>query len=249
MGSTAPPSTGGGTPANGGGFIPTNPSTSRPSAPSTPTGTSSTSTANTAGARKPSKGPREFTEDDYARAQEEEEKFRARKMAASISSASSSSDPGVKARLAEAWTRYEEKWAALGSLNAIRFGDVPWPVFTSGLLSPSPSASPYAALSAPSSSSKANLPKPITSVEQLNTLSIASFILSPHHSEGKSRKDRIKAELLRWHPDRFNGRFLEKVSETILPGGVESERERVKKCVGEVARLLSEMKDAGAFAD
>jgi len=156
----------------------------------------------------------------------------------------------MKGRFVEAFARYEEKWNALGSLDVIRFGDIPWPVFTSALIGPSPSTSPYATLSAQStSSSKANLPKPVTGIEQLTTLTIAAFLLSPHHSEGKSRKERIKAELLRWHPDRFNGRFLEKISDVAPPGSEESERAKVKDCVGEVARCLHEMKDAGAFAD
>jgi hypothetical protein len=260
MGTTAPPSSGG-TPASGGGFIPNPPPGMGPTPsarPSASTSTSSSHSGPTSSAKKPQpqpqtqKGPRDYTEDDYARAREEEEKFRARKMAASISSSTTSSDPNMKARLAEAWVRYEEKWAGLNSLNVIRFGDIPWPVFTSALVGPSPTASPYAALSAQSSSSassKVNFPKPITSIEQLKVLPIASFVLSPHHSEGKSRKDRIKAELLRWHPDRFNGRFLERVSDIVPPGGEDSERTRVKACVGEVARCLSEMKDAGAFAD
>jgi hypothetical protein len=204
----------------------------------TSTGPSSRSTSGSSS----KKNAADYDDDLYARLKEEEERFRARKLAASVNSAAS--DPGMKTRMAEAYARYEEKWASLGSLKTIRFSDIPWPVYTSALTTPS---SPYSAL-AQQNGPKA--PKPITSIEQLTTTTIAAFILSPFHSETKSRKDRIKAELLRWHPDRFNGRFLSKVKDEVLAGAEESEREKVKNCVGEVARCLSDMlTKVDAFGD
>lgn len=235
MGSTEP----------GAGFVPTPPAgmSSSPKPGSTfGSGQRSTSSSSTAkpgmssasGTSSSKKGNIDFDDDLYAKLKEEEERSRARKLNASINSAGS--DPGMKTRMAEAYSRYEEKWSTLPTLSTIRFSDIPWPVYTSALTTPS---SPYAPQ--PSYQSGLRAPKPINSIEQLTTTTIAPFILSPHHSEGKSRKDRIKAELLRWHPDRFNGRYLNKVNATIPPGAEESEQDRVKNCVGQVARCLSDM--------
>jgi hypothetical protein len=69
--------------------------------------------------------------------------------------------------------------------------------------------------------------------EQLIPVQIAHFILHPQHSPGKSRKDRLKEALLRWHPDRFETKWLKKV--------VEEDREAVKDGVGRVVRALNEL--------
>lgn len=47
----------------------------------------------------------------------------------------------------------------------------------------------------------------------LTVQQIATFLLSPFHSQEKSHKERIRDALLRWHPDRFSGRFLNRVVE------------------------------------
>ena len=58
-------------------------------------------------------------------------------------------------------------------------------------------------------------------------------MLSPHHSPEKKARDRLKEQLLRWHPDRFEGKWLTRVAE--------EDREEVKKGVGQVARALNEL--------
>ncbi|EJD43242.1 hypothetical protein AURDEDRAFT_48038, partial [Auricularia subglabra TFB-10046 SS5] len=63
--------------------------------------------------------------------------------------------------------------------------------------------------------------------------SIANFILSPTHSQGKSPKERLRDALLRWHPDRFESRWLPKCAD--------SEREEIKNGVGFVVRCLNEL--------
>ncbi|KAF8601522.1 hypothetical protein BDV93DRAFT_415960, partial [Ceratobasidium sp. AG-I] len=40
-----------------------------------------------------------------------------------------------------------------------------------------------------------------SSFHDLTTQNIAAFLLSPHHSSGKSRRARLRAAILIWHPD------------------------------------------------
>ena len=61
---------------------------------------------------------------------------------------------------------------------------------------------------------------------------IREFLLSPAHSPEVSSKDRIRAALRRWHPDKF-ARVLGLV--------VESDRDAVADGVGIVVRCLNEM--------
>jgi hypothetical protein len=113
----------------------------------------------------------------------------------------------------EAWTSYEHRWAALaGSDEPITFAAVPWPV----------QEAPYIAA-------------------DVTPAAIQMFLLSPLHSRGVSRKDRIRTALLRWHPDRF-GRVMARV--------VGDDRLAVEEAVGTVARCLNELmaKEAAANA-
>jgi hypothetical protein len=71
--------------------------------------------------------------------------------------------------------------------------------------------------------------------EDLTADAIAAYVLSaavPTES-GKSDKDRIKEQIKRWHPDRFETQLLPKVNE--------EEREKVKEGAGSVARALNEL--------
>jgi hypothetical protein len=61
---------------------------------------------------------------------------------------------------------------------------------------------------------------------------VAVFVLAPAHSAELSRRDRLRAALLRWHPDRF-GRVLARVAE--------EERETVDAAAGVVARCLNDL--------
>ena len=126
--------------------------------------------------------------------------------------ASINSLPGISERPAlEIWNAYESRWAAMGSTTELRFRSIPWPVMT-----------------------------PISSPDMLLPIHIAAFILHPLHSQGKSRKDRLREALLRWHPDRFEAKWLNKV--------VEEERASVQEGVGCVVRALNDLLSAeGTF--
>jgi len=112
----------------------------------------------------------------------------------------------VERAVQEAWQAYESRWATLSapsssSSETLVFRDIPWPV----------------------------LAEPARAAE-VTPDHVAEFLMHPAHSLNHSRRDRIRAALLRWHPDRFR-RILNRV--------VESERSEVDECVGLIARCLN----------
>lgn len=111
-------------------------------------------------------------------------------------------------RQAETWRAYERQWAAIAAGGnddgpPLRFRSIPWPMSL-----------------------------PPRSAREVTPEAVAKFILSHAHSEGVSRRDRIKSALRRWHPDRF-GRILSRVDE--------KDRAAVERGVGTVARCLNDL--------
>jgi hypothetical protein len=105
---------------------------------------------------------------------------------------------------ADVWCSYESRWDCIGlSSEPLTFRTIPWPLATS----PSSTAS-------------------------IIPVGIVAFLLSPLHSEGQTRKDRIRSALRRWHPDRFN-KVLERV--------VDEDKKLVQEGSGIVARSLNEL--------
>ena len=49
----------------------------------------------------------------------------------------------------------------------------------------------------------------------------------------KERKDKLRETMLRFHPDKFEGRVMRKVRE--------ADKERVRECVGKVARIINDL--------
>lgn len=108
--------------------------------------------------------------------------------------------------MVEAWNVYELRWVALSAAYDgifLKFRDIPWPL----------------------------LVPPLTP-EEITAEGIEAFILSPLHSQEQTTKERIRAGLLRWHPDRFC-RVLGRVRE--------SERSAVEEGVGIVVRCLNDL--------
>jgi hypothetical protein len=104
----------------------------------------------------------------------------------------------------EAWKAYESRWAIVTCDGSqLRFKSIPWPTTA-----------------------------PPRNVAEITPAAIAKFIFSPAHSEGISRKERIRSALRRWHPDRF-GRILSRVDE--------KDKEAVERGVGIVARCLNDL--------
>jgi len=122
-------------------------------------------------------------------------------------------------RFAEAWESYDDRWkelallaqndtSASGSGLSLTFAHVPWPTLD-----------------------------PPSGPDAITHNVVGAFILNQWHSQGKSRKDRIREALRQWYPDRFEGRYLGWV-----PDG--EERENVRAGVNNVFRSLNELSTA-----
>ena len=104
---------------------------------------------------------------------------------------------------------YEDRWAALRSNAAdvedLRFHDIPWPSFDH-----------------------------VRGVEDLTEDRILAFVSQLHEQiqgPGGGLAKSLRSELLRWHPDKFNGQVLVKV--------MEGHRDAVKNGAGRVTRILN----------
>ena len=116
-------------------------------------------------------------------------------------------------RRREAWDYYEARWkkcmASEPFDSLLKFRDIPWPVF--------------------------DIP---TVTEHLTTGNISVFLLYGIHgddgiTESKLRKERIREALLRWHPDKFEGKMGSRLDPR--------EREMVAEGVGIVVRCLNQL--------
>ena len=106
--------------------------------------------------------------------------------------------------VARAWKGYEQQWARITAGNdeePLSFAAIPWPTAT----------------------------KP-TDAMGITRDNIREILLSRHHSKDVSNKDRIRAALKLWHPDKFK-RILDRVGEP--------ERDQVEEAAGVVARCLN----------
>lgn len=102
---------------------------------------------------------------------------------------------------------YESKWNELrtnNSLPPIDVREMPWPVF--GVIS---------------------------SADQITYQDVRAFLLYPQRPgvEGKTARDKVKAEVLRFHPDKFNTRIVPR----ILP----SQQAVAQEIAGAIARILT----------
>jgi hypothetical protein len=115
-------------------------------------------------------------------------------------------------RVRQKFTLYDAKWAALKSGDdslALDFSQLPWPVLD---ITP-------------------------TSSVDITYDRLQAFVFHPlrHSMEGKSRRERLKMDVLKWHPDKFEAKVLGKVVECQL------QRAMVLEAAGIVARLLTQM--------
>lgn len=123
--------------------------------------------------------------------------------------------------------RYEQQWKALldprtRSHGQLKFQDIPWPIFSAQCAKLNVSDS-----------------GPLQ-VEDITPDAIATFLLPdvddmviPAKNDDISRRnrDKLKETLLRFHPDKFEGRFMHRV--------LTSDAENVREAVGQVARALN----------
>ena len=110
-----------------------------------------------------------------------------------------------KEEMQRVFEHHERLWTRLKTLAELSWNDFPWPMV-----------------------------KQPSNPDDMSLSQIGAYIQSPlHPDKDKSPKDRIKEHYRRWHPDRFETKFLPKV--------VEDERVKVKHAAGNVARYLSDL--------
>ncbi|KAG9008057.1 hypothetical protein FRB90_009132 [Tulasnella sp. 427] len=141
--------------------------------------------------------------------------------------------PGAQeARMVKAaWDLYESRWNQLTAVsppkeNSLRFVDIPWP-------SMEPLPTPTETRS-PSNKLKTLPPSALQISSVLSQKSIGKFLLSPYHSEGKSGKTRLRAALLRFHPDKVRPwmNLIQESERNAVVMGVEI----VVRCLNELAK-------------
>ncbi|KAH9856787.1 hypothetical protein C2E23DRAFT_882096 [Lenzites betulinus] len=129
-----------------------------------------------------------------------------------------------RVRAVEAREMYDARWKELlatgnaASAETLRFGDVPWPV-----MPPPPKREERA----------------VVVVEDLTAEAITAFLVPPSETpvptddgaSKKERKEKLRETMLRFHPDKFEGRVMRMVCA--------SDKELVKEAVGIVARTLN----------
>lgn len=62
---------------------------------------------------------------------------------------------------------------------------------------------------------------------------ITAFLLAGLDVDKKGRKDILRETFLRYHPDKFEGRFMRRVR----PG----DKERVREAIGQISRVLNHL--------
>ncbi|KAG1882598.1 hypothetical protein F4604DRAFT_1576851 [Suillus subluteus] len=116
----------------------------------------------------------------------------------------------AQADLVALFQLYDAKWQELKlsqKLTSVMLFEMPWPTFQQGCASP----------------------------DDISRRSVEEFIFHPLRPgmETKSRKDRLKVEILRFHPDKFNSNIVGKLREC--------DREKASEIAGALARILTNM--------
>ncbi|PCH45091.1 hypothetical protein WOLCODRAFT_77617 [Wolfiporia cocos MD-104 SS10] len=120
----------------------------------------------------------------------------------------------TKEEVVSLFRRHDRWWKELQNMESITWSQIPWPTL--------------------------RVPRII---EDLSTSAIDAYVQSPHYPDdgSKSARDRIKAQIRKWHPDRFDNLILRKV--------IEEDRERVQEAAGTVVRDLNELLNRRSKAD
>ncbi|KAJ7686513.1 hypothetical protein B0H17DRAFT_1204192 [Mycena rosella] len=119
---------------------------------------------------------------------------------------------------------YQLRWRQLenATQSLLSFSDIPWPIVSAHRQKPEKKGS-----------SKAD-PPPTVSLEDLTVDAIAAFLVPSAPSgpeDKKARKDKLRETILRFHPDKFEGRLLKRVCER--------DQQNVREAIGIVVRALN----------
>ncbi|KAF9047435.1 hypothetical protein BJ165DRAFT_1102010 [Panaeolus papilionaceus] len=144
-------------------------------------------------------------------------------------------------KLDDARTAYHTRWLALlapvteDSQAMLSFEDIPWPIFSAYL--------------GKSDKDSTTTTHSIT-VEELTMEAVSSFLLpvpvtiipdadsqADADLKKRERKEKLRETFLRFHPDKFEGRFSKRIKD--------SDRERVKEAIGQVIRILNNLMGEG----
>jgi hypothetical protein len=141
------------------------------------------------------------------RARQQQEQFKREQVRLESERQAKTSKLLSREELKRLYENHENKWGQIldSSINNLGWNSFAWPVF-----------------------------KRPSDPDEMTTVAISAYVLS-NYAPGatKTPKDRIKFQLKRWHPDKFETRILHRV--------VEEEREKVKMGAGAVVRGLNEM--------
>ncbi|ESK87322.1 hypothetical protein Moror_5731 [Moniliophthora roreri MCA 2997] len=134
----------------------------------------------------------------------------------------------VEKALRERWEAYERRWKEMAGAvrqESIRFEDIPWPVAL-----PEDESSKFRGYY---SKKDTKSPRKVM-LSNITTKNVEEFILGGLRIRGQTvtKKERIRASLLRWHPDKLTG-LLSKV--------VEEDQDAVRDGIGIVVQCLHEL--------
>ena len=135
-----------------------------------------------------------------------------------------------EAALLASWSAYEEGWRDLGrrvreGRGGLRWQDIPWPV-NAPVREQEKEVKISLRLREPQQPDPEDVKLPIEP-QHLTKAAISSFLLDPLTVRGSTttKKERLRASMLRWHPDKL-GSLLDLVEE--------EDRERVREGAREV---------------
>ncbi len=136
----------------------------------------------------------------------------------------------------DARAHYESRWKELlGGVELsqatdieLRFGDIPWPALATEV--------------GPSAHGQEKKPSALE-IEDITMEAVSAFLLpggrlpdsAARDDEAikKERRDKLRETMLRFHPDKFEGRIMSRVRE--------ADKEVVREAVGRVARVINDL--------
>ncbi|KAG2369221.1 hypothetical protein BDR07DRAFT_1389041 [Suillus spraguei] len=129
---------------------------------------------------------------------------------------------------------YDRKWKDILDPSArhassLSFGDIPWPLFPkthSDITHSDPSSMTLEHFTATAISA---FLIPISTISAL--AQDVGVSLPNHDRDKKEKKEKLRETMLRFHPDKFEGRVMRKV--------IEADKDRVREAVGQVARVIN----------
>ena len=187
---------------------PTSSTSTQPSSTPKPTGPATpTPKPPTSGTPNPPLTEAEFHRRQAEQAQQREEQFRREQARLAMQDHERQAKTGKtmsKEEVTKLFDAHRSQWDKIQTMGSLIWEDFPWPMF--------------------------KRPK---SPDDLTSPAITAYMLSSVHPQDRATKERIKDNIRRWHPDRFNSQLLTKVKE--------SERERVSEGAGSVARILNDL--------